>query len=98
MQKSIDEVFEDTLNSFLSEALEAMLGPKVRDEVYSLLGRRGIGIRNVPSQFDDVVNILDETFGALGAKVIVYKAGRSCTESILNPSTSPSGEPYATSC
>ena len=33
MRKSIDEVFEDTLNSFLSEALEAMLGPKVRDEV-----------------------------------------------------------------
>ena len=74
MRKSIDEVFENTLNSFLSEALEAMLGPKVRDEVYSLLGRRGIGIRNVPSRFDDVVNILGETFGALGAKVIVYKA------------------------
>jgi hypothetical protein len=74
MRKSIGEVFEDTLNSLLSEALEAMLGSRVRDEVYSLLGRRGIGIRNVPSRFDGVVDILDETFGALGAKVIVYKA------------------------
>jgi len=74
MRKSVDELFEDTLNSFLSEALEAMLGPKVRDEVYSVLGRRGISIKNVPSQFDNVVNILGETFGALGAKVIVYKA------------------------
>jgi hypothetical protein len=28
----------------------------------------------VPYQFDDVVNILSDTFGALGAKVIIYKA------------------------
>ena len=74
MRKNVDEVFEDTLNNLLSEALEAMLGPKVRDEVYSVFGRRGITKRNVPSQFDDVVNILSDTFGALGAKVIIYKA------------------------
>jgi hypothetical protein len=42
MRRSIAEVFEDTLNSVLSAALEAMLGPKVRDEVYSVFGRRGI--------------------------------------------------------
>ena len=61
------------MNSLLSEALEAMLGPKVRDEVYSVLGRKGISMKNVPTQFDDVVNILSKTFGVLGAKVIVYK-------------------------
>jgi hypothetical protein len=74
LRKSVAEVFEDTLNNLLSEALEATLGPNVRDEVYSVFGRRGITKRNVPSQFDDVVSILSDTFGVLGAKVIVYKA------------------------
>jgi len=41
MGKSIAEVFEDTLNNLLSEALEAMLGARVRDEVYSVFWRRG---------------------------------------------------------
>ena len=74
MRKSIAEVFEDTLNNLLGEALEAMLGPKVRDEVYFVFWRRGITKTNVPSQFDEVVSILSDTFGALGAKVIIYKA------------------------
>lgn len=74
MRKDVAEVFLDTLNMVLSEALEAMLGPRVRDEVYHVLGRKGISLRDVPARFDDVVEILSETFGVLGAKVIVFKA------------------------
>ncbi|SRR5260370_27063623 len=84
MRKSIAEVFEDTLNNVLSEALEAMLGPNVKDEVYSVFGRRGITKRNVPSQFDEVVSIPSDTFGALGAKVIIYKAMAELHQGVLS--------------
>ncbi len=74
MRKRVIDVFEDALNNFFSVALEAILAPKVKDEVYTLLGTKGIASKDVPTKFDDVVKVLNEVFGAVGAKVIVHKA------------------------
>jgi len=73
MRKSLIEVFEVVLNNLFSASLEAVLSPSVRDEFYSVLSTRGVHRKDVPVRFDDVVKILNETFGALGAKVIVHK-------------------------
>jgi hypothetical protein len=74
MRKRLIDVFEDSLNNFLKAALGAILGPNVRDEVYTVLSARGITSKDVPARFDDVVKVLTETFGALGSKVILHKA------------------------
>jgi hypothetical protein len=68
------EVFEDTLNRCLRDALEGILGSKVRDELYNLLARSGIAAQEVPRLFDDVVHAMGEIFGILQAKIIVHKA------------------------
>jgi len=73
MRKGLSEVFDDTLNSLLGATLAAMLGSSVRDEVYSVLSTRGIAKKEVPTRFDEVFNFLAETFGVVGAKVIIYK-------------------------
>jgi len=73
MRKGLPELFEDTLNGLFSRSLEDMLGPAVRDEVYSVLAARGISMKDVPTLLDDVARVLAETFGVLGAKVILYK-------------------------
>jgi hypothetical protein len=73
MRKSLPEVFDDTLNSLLGATLASMLGSSVRDEVYSVLSTRGIAEREVPTRFDNVFDVLAETFGVVGAKVIIYK-------------------------
>jgi hypothetical protein len=48
------------------------MGSSVRDLVYDHLRRRGIPESEVPTQFDDVVRALNESFGG-SARVIIYK-------------------------
>src|ERR1700758_651267 len=73
MRRSVTEAFDETLNGLLSTLLATMLGPSVRDEAYALLTKRGIDKNDVPTRFDDVVNVLGEAFGPVGAKVIIYQ-------------------------
>jgi hypothetical protein len=73
MRKAVVDVFDDTLNSLFSATIEAILGPKVRNEFYSVLSRNGIASNEVSSRFDDVVKILGDTFGTVGWKIIVHK-------------------------
>jgi hypothetical protein len=73
MRKAVVDVFEDTLNSLFSATIEAILGPSVRDEFYSILSKNGIASNELPSKFDDVVRVLGETFGTIGWKIIVHK-------------------------
>jgi hypothetical protein len=68
------EVFEDTLDRCFRDALEGILGSKVRDELYNLLARSGIAAKEVARLFDDVVYAMGEAFGVLQAKIIVHKA------------------------
>src|SRR3989449_11675365 len=48
------------------------MGPSVRDVVYDHLRRKGIPESEIPAQFDDVVRVLNESFGG-SARVIIYK-------------------------
>jgi hypothetical protein len=48
------------------------MGTRVRDVVYDHLRRKGIPESEIPAQFDDVVKVLNESFGG-SARVIVYK-------------------------
>jgi hypothetical protein len=73
MRRGVTEAFDETLNWLLSTILVTMLGPSVRNEAYALLTRRGIDKNEVPTRFDDVVNLLGEAFGTVGAKVIIYQ-------------------------
>jgi hypothetical protein len=48
------------------------MGTSVRDVVYDHLRRKGIPESEIPAQFDDVVKVLNESFGG-SPRVIVYK-------------------------
>src|SRR5437899_4922328 len=63
--------FHDTVSYCFRSTLETM-GSSVRDVVYDHLRRKGIAESEIPAQFDDVVRVLNESFGG-SAGVIVYK-------------------------
>jgi hypothetical protein len=63
--------FQDTVGYCFRTILETM-GTSVRDVVYDHLRRKGIPESEIPMQFDDVVRILNESFGG-SARVIIYK-------------------------
>src|SRR5207249_11224744 len=63
--------FHDTISYWFRSRVETM-GSSVRDVVYDHLRRKGIAESEIPVQFDDVVKVLNESFGG-SARVIVYK-------------------------
>jgi hypothetical protein len=63
--------FQDTVAYCFRSTLETM-GTSVRDVVYDHLRRKGIPESEIPIQFDDVVGVLNESFGG-SARVIIYK-------------------------
>ena len=63
--------FHDTVAYCFRSTLETM-GSSVRDVVYDHLRRKGIPESEIPAQFDDVVRVLNESFGG-SARVIIYK-------------------------
>jgi len=63
--------FHDTVNFCFNSVLETM-GTSVRDVVYGRLTNRGIPPSDISTRFDDMVEILYESFGG-AARVIVYK-------------------------
>jgi len=63
--------FHDTVSYCLKSTLETM-GSSVRDVVYDHLRKRGIPESEIPAQFDDVVKVLNESFGG-SPRVIIYK-------------------------
>jgi hypothetical protein len=48
------------------------MGTRVRYVVYDHLRRKDIPESEIPAQFDDVVKVLNESFGG-SARVIIYK-------------------------
>ncbi len=71
LRAALVSTFQDTVSYCFRSTLETM-GSSVRDVVYDYLRRKGIPESEIPAQFDDVVKVLNESFGG-SARVIVYK-------------------------
>ena len=71
MRAALVATFHDTVSYCFKSTLETM-GTSVRDVVYDHLRRKGIPDSEIPTQFDDVVRVLNESFGG-SARVIIYK-------------------------
>ena len=71
LRAALVSTFQDTVSYCFRSTLETM-GSSVRDVVYDHLRRKGIPESEIPAQFDDVVKVLNESFGG-SARVIVYK-------------------------
>ena len=71
MRAAMVATFHDTVSYCFRSTLETM-GSSVRDVVYDHLRRKGIPESEIPAQFDDVVRVLNESFGG-SARVIIYK-------------------------
>ena len=71
MRAALVTYFDDTVNYCFNVVLETM-GTSVRDVIYDRLGRRGIPAAEVSTQFDNVVQLLQESFGG-SARILVYK-------------------------
>src|SRR5207244_3929533 len=71
LRAALVSTFQDTVSYCFRSTLETM-GSSVRDVVYDHLRRKGIPESEIPAQFDDVVRVLNESFGG-SARVIVYK-------------------------
>ncbi len=65
-------LFYETLNACFKSSLDGM-GPTVRDVIYDHLEKKGILRADIASRFDDVVQVLTNTFGG-SARIIIYKA------------------------
>jgi len=63
--------FHDTVNCCFNSVLETM-GTSVRDVVFGRLTNRGIPPSDISTRFDDMVEVLHESFGG-AARVIIYK-------------------------
>ncbi len=71
MRAALVSTFQDTVSFCFKSTLETM-GSSVRDVVYDHLRKKGIPESEIPAQFDDVVRVLNESFGG-SARVIIYK-------------------------
>ncbi len=71
MRTALVTTFHDTVNICFDSVLETM-GTSVRDVVHGRLTNRGIPPSDISTRFDDMVEILYESFGG-AARVIVYK-------------------------
>ena len=71
MRTGLITTFHETLNYCFNRVLETM-GTSVRDVVTAYLDRQGIPATEISLRFDDVVRLLNESFGG-SARVIVYK-------------------------
>ncbi len=71
MRTPLTMMFYETLNTCFESALEGM-GPTVRDVIYDHLEKKGINRMDIATRFDDVAQVLTNTFGG-SARIIIYK-------------------------
>lgn len=71
MRTPLATIFYETMNACFASALEGM-GATVRDVIYDFLEKKGIDRADIASRFDDVVQVLTDTFGG-SARIIIYK-------------------------
>src|SRR5579864_1979332 len=72
VRTTLVETFQSTLRDCFTGTLEDMLGVGVRDEVFRLLERSGVTLREIALRFDEVVEIVTRVFGS-AARVLVYR-------------------------
>jgi len=72
LRAPIATLFHETVNICFNAALEGM-GNTVHHVIYDFLEKKGISRADISMRFDDVVQVLTETFGA-SARIIIYKA------------------------
>jgi hypothetical protein len=60
------------MNSIFNQTIQDMLGIAVREEVWKILERNKVPVREIALRFDEVVEILTSIFGN-SARVLVYK-------------------------
>lgn len=71
LRTALVTTFHETVNYCFNSVLETM-GTSVRDVVYSRLSGRGIPESEISTRFDDMAEILYESFGG-SARIIIYK-------------------------
>jgi hypothetical protein len=71
LRTALVTTFHDTVNYCFGAVLDTM-GSSVRDVVYQRLSNKGIPAADVSTRFDDMVEMLYESFGE-SARIIVYK-------------------------
>jgi hypothetical protein len=71
LRAALVATFQDTVSYCFNSTLETM-GTSVRNVVYDHLRRKRIPESEIPAQFDEVVKVLNESFGG-SARVIIYK-------------------------
>ncbi len=81
MRPALVTTFDDTVGFCFNSVLE-IPGTSVRDVIYERLERRGIPASDISTRFDDVVAILNESFGG-SVRVIVYKTVVELCQQIL---------------
>ena len=71
LRTALVTTFHETVNYCFNSVLETM-GTSVRDVVYQRLSSRGIPESEISTRFDDMAEILYESFGG-SARIIIYK-------------------------
>ena len=71
MRAPLTMLFYETLNACFESSLDGM-GSTVRDVIYDYLEKKGINRMDIATRFDDVVQVLTDTFGG-SARIIIYK-------------------------
>ena len=71
MRTALVTTFHETVDYCFNSVLETM-GTSVRDVVYQRLSNRGIPESEISTRFDDMAEILYESFGG-SARIIIYK-------------------------
>ena len=71
MRTVLAATFHETVNYCFDQVLGTM-GTSVRDVIYQRLNNRGIPATDVSTRFDEMVEILHESFGG-AARIIIYK-------------------------
>lgn len=71
MRTALVTTFHETVNYCFNSVLETM-GSSVRDVIYQRLNGRGVPESDISARFDDVAQILHESFGG-SARIIIYK-------------------------
>jgi hypothetical protein len=72
LRSPIVTLFDETLEKCLNATLDAVMGPQVRGQVYSILQLKGISKSQVSPRINDVLGILRDAFGE-GHRIIIHR-------------------------
>jgi hypothetical protein len=68
--RALLKLFQTTLSRCFDLTLRNKLGPSVERQVYNLLATRGMQRSEISAEFDNVVRVLNEAFGAAARPIV----------------------------